>query len=143
MGLFVTVWMGCLDPASGVLEYASAGHEDPILLRKGRTRLLEPEARRLPLGLRGDILYPTNRIVLRPGDTLLQYTDGAPDAWSPMDETYGLDRLRQTFRHMAARRVEDLPLRLMTELLTFSGDRPQYDDICLLVLHMRERKELD
>ena len=43
---------------------------------------------------------------------------------------------------VAARRVEDLPLRLMTELLTFSGNRPQYDDICLMVLHMRDGKEL-
>ena len=53
-----------------------------------------------------------------------------------------MDRLRQTFRKLAARRVEDLPLRLMTELLTFSGNRPQYDDICLMVLPMRDGKEL-
>ena len=142
MGLFVTVWMGCLDPETGTLEYASAGHEDPILLRKGRTRLLEPEERKLPLGLMAEIRYPTSRVSLRPGDTLLQYTDGAPDAASPLDEAFGMDRLRQTFRKLAARRVEDLPLRLMTELLTFSGNRPQYDDICLMVLHMRDGKEL-
>ena len=142
MGMFVTVWFACLDPASGTLEYASAGHEDPILLRKGRTRLLEPGERKLPLGLMADLRYPTSRVSLRPGDTLLQYTDGAPDAASPLDEAFGLDRLRQTFRKLAARRVEDLPLRLMKELLAFAGDRPQYDDICLLVLHMREGKEL-
>ena len=143
MGLFVTVWMGCLDPATGVLEYASAGHEDPILLRKRRTRFLEPKSRKLPLGLMAGIRYPTSRVVLQAGDTLLQYTDGAPDAASPLDEAYGLDRLRDAFRRLAARRVEDLPLRLMTELLTYTGDHPQHDDICLLVLHMRERKELD
>ena len=142
MGMFVTVWFACLDPASGTLEYASAGHEDPILLRKGRTRLLEPGERKLPLGLMADLRYPTSRVSLRPGDTLLQYTDGAPDAASPLDEAFGLDRLRQTFRKLAARRVEDLPLRLMKELLAFAGDRPQYDDICLMVLHMREGKEL-
>ena len=142
MGLFVTVWMGCLDPETGTLEYASAGNEDPILLRKGRTRLLEPAERKLPLGLMAEIRYPTSRVSLRPGDTLLQYTDGAPDAASPLDEAFGLDRLRRTFRKLAARRVEDLPLRLMTELLTFSGNRPQYDDICLMVLHMRDGKEL-
>ncbi len=143
MGMFVTVWLACLDPATGELEYASAGHEDPILLRKGRTRLLEPDERKLPLGLTADICYPTYRASLLPGDTLLQYSDGAPDACSPLDESFGVDRLRQTFRQLAARRIEDLPLRLMTELLAFTGDRPQYDDICLLVLHMREGKELD
>ncbi|MBR5701996.1 MAG: SpoIIE family protein phosphatase, partial [Oscillospiraceae bacterium] len=108
MGLFVTVWMGCLDQETGTLEYASAGHEDPILLRKGRTRLLEPGERKLPLGLMTDIRYSTSRVSLCPGDTLLQYTDGAPDAASPLDEAFGLDRLRQTFRKLAARRVEDL-----------------------------------
>lgn len=138
MGMFVTVWMGCLDPATGALEYASAGHEDPILLRKGKTRLLEPGERKLPLGLKADIRYPTYRVSLRPGDTLLQYTDGAPDALSPLDEPFGRTRLREAFRRLAVRRVEDLPLRLMTELLTYAGDRPQHDDICLLALHMRE-----
>ena len=142
MGMFVTVWLACLDPATGVLEYASAGHEDPILLRKGKTRLVEPAQRRLPLGLMAGVRYPTYRVKLRAGDTLLQYSDGAPDACSPLDESYGVERLRRTLRKLAARRVEDLPLRLMTELLTFTGDRPQYDDICLLVLHMREGKEL-
>ena len=142
MGMFVTVWFACLDPAAGVLEYASAGHEDPILLRKGKTRLLEPAQRRLPLGLMAGVRYPTYRVKLRAGDTLLQYSDGAPDACSPLDESYGVERLRRTLRKLAARRVEDLPLRLMTELLTFTGDRPQYDDICLLVLHMREVTQL-
>ena len=89
------------------------------------------------------VRYPTYRVKLRAGDTLLQYSDGAPDACSPLDESYGVERLRRTLRKLAARRVEDLPLRLMTELLTFTGDRPQYDDICLLVLHMREGRELN
>ena len=140
MGMFVTVWLAYLDPATGLLEYASAGHEDALLLRAGKTRLLEPGERKLPLGLKGGILYPTWRETLLPGDTLLQYTDGATDAFSPEGEQFGPERLGETFRTLAERRVEDLPLRLLEALLAFSGSGPQFDDIGLMVLHMREER---
>lgn len=138
MGMFVTVWLAYLDPASGALEYASAGHEDAMLLRAGEARLLEPERRCIPLGLKRGTVYPSYLAELLPGDTLLQYTDGATDAFSPEGEQFGRERLLAAFRELASRRTEDLPLRLMETLLTFSGDGPQYDDIGLLALHLKE-----
>ena len=140
MGMFVTVWLAYLDPKTGMLEYASAGHEDALLLRGGETRLLEPETRGLPLGLLSGQRYAAAKVALLPGDTLFQYTDGATDAFSPDGEQFGLTRLEETFRELAGRRVEDLPLRLMKELVSFSGPARQYDDIGLMVLHMREER---
>ena len=139
MGMFVTVWLAYLDPETGELEYASAGHEDALLLRAGEASLLEPEARMLPLGLVSGIVYPSYALRLLPGDTLLQYTDGATDAFSPEGEQFGLDRLRETFRDLAVRRTEDLPLRLLNALLAWTGKGVQYDDIGLMAVHMKER----
>ena len=136
MGMFVTVWLAYLDPKTGVLEYASAGHEDALLLRRGEVTLLEPEERMLPLGLMTGIIYPSYSFCLLSGDTLLQYTDGATDAFSPEGEPFGLERLREAFRNLTGRRVEDLPLRLLETLLTWSDQADQYDDICLMALHM-------
>ncbi len=138
LGMFVTVWLAFLDPLTGTLEYSSAGHEDPMLLRSGTVSLLEPEERRLPLGLKRGVEYPTYTARLLPGDTLLQYTDGATDAFSPDGEQFGPERLKEAFRTLAARRVEDLPLRLMEALLAWSGEGPQFDDIGLLTVHMKE-----
>ena len=139
LGMFVTVWLAYLDPETGELEYASGGHEDALLLRRGEVTLLEPEERKLPLGLKAGIVYPSYSLRLQPGDTLLQYTDGATDAFSPDGEQFGLERLRETFRDLAERRTEDLPLRLQEALLAFSGSGVQYDDIGLMAVHMKER----
>ena len=133
-GMFVTAWLGYLDPADGCLEYASAGHEDALLLRGIRLLTVAPPQRRPALGLVPELSYPVGRLRMEPGDTLLQYTDGATDIFNVRDEQYGLERLGQTFRRLARQRVEDLPLRIMTALLAFAGTRPQYDDIGLLVL---------
>ena len=139
LGMFVTVWLAYLDPETGELEYASGGHEDALLLRRGEVTLLEPEERKLPLGLKAGIVYPSYSLRLQPGDTLLQYTDGATDAFSPDGEQFGLERLRETFRDLAERRTEDLPLRLQEALLAFSGSGVQYDDIGLMAVHMKMR----
>ena len=139
LGMFVTVWLAYLDPETGELEYASGGHEDALLLRRGEVTLLEPEERKLPLGLKAGIVYPSCSLRLLPGDTLLQYTDGATDAFSPEGEQFGLERLREAFRDLAARRTEDLPLRLLEALLAFSGPGVRYDDIGLMAVHMKER----
>lgn len=138
MGMFVTVWLAYFDPASGLLEYASAGHEDALLLRAGEVLTLEPRERKLPLGLKAGVSYPSRTFRLLPGDTLLAYTDGATDAFSPQGEQFGPQRLRETFRDLGERRPEDLPLRLTEALLAFSGSGPQYDDIGLLSLHLRK-----
>ena len=139
MGMFVTVWLAFLEPETGLLEYASAGHEDPMLLRSGAVSLIEPEQRKLPLGLKRGVEYPTFTVRLLPGDTLLAYTDGATDAFSPQGEQFGPERLQAAFLELATRRVEDLPLRLMQVLTAYSGDGPQFDDIGLMALHMKER----
>ncbi|MDQ0812289.1 serine phosphatase RsbU (regulator of sigma subunit)/anti-sigma regulatory factor (Ser/Thr protein kinase) [Streptomyces sp. B3I7] len=65
-----------VDPSTGMLEIARAGHPDPAVRMADRTVLLRPTSGGLPLGIDPDADYPTTRLVLEPGETLLMCTDG-------------------------------------------------------------------
>jgi anti-sigma regulatory factor (Ser/Thr protein kinase) len=65
-----------VDPVTGVLDIARAGHLDPAIRMADGTVLTRPTAGGLPLGIDPDADYPTTRIVLEPDDTLLICTDG-------------------------------------------------------------------
>ncbi|MFF3908275.1 SpoIIE family protein phosphatase [Streptomyces sp. NPDC001848] len=65
-----------VDPATGTLEIARAGHPDPAIRTTDRTVLMRPTSGGLPLGIDPDADYPTTRLVLEPGETMLLCTDG-------------------------------------------------------------------
>ncbi|MGW5660034.1 ATP-binding SpoIIE family protein phosphatase [Streptomyces sp. NPDC003758] len=65
-----------VDPATGTLEIARAGHPDPAIRMADRTVLMRPTSGGLPLGIDPDADYPTTRLVLEPGETMLLCTDG-------------------------------------------------------------------
>ncbi|RMB85516.1 SpoIIE family protein phosphatase [Streptomyces shenzhenensis] len=64
------------DPVSGVLEIARAGHPEPAIRMADRTVMMRPTAGGLPLGIDPDADYPTTRLVLEPGETMVICTDG-------------------------------------------------------------------
>ncbi|MGD1219188.1 MULTISPECIES: SpoIIE family protein phosphatase [Streptomyces] len=65
-----------VDPATGTLDIARAGHPDPAIRMADGTVLMRPTAGGLPLGVDPDADYPTTRLVLEPGETMLICTDG-------------------------------------------------------------------
>jgi anti-sigma regulatory factor (Ser/Thr protein kinase) len=65
-----------VDPPSGVLEIARAGHPDPVIRMADGTVLTRPTAGGLPLGIDPDADYPTTRLALEPGETMMICTDG-------------------------------------------------------------------
>lgn len=73
---FATCLYAEVDPATGMLEIARAGHPDPAIRMADGTVLARPTAGGLPLGVDPDADYPTTRLVLEPGETMLICTDG-------------------------------------------------------------------
>ncbi|GGX12988.1 magnesium or manganese-dependent protein phosphatase [Streptomyces malachitofuscus] len=73
---FATCLYAEVDPVSGVLEIARAGHPDPVIRMADATVLTRPTAGGLPLGIDPDADYPTTRIVLESGETMMICTDG-------------------------------------------------------------------
>jgi predicted ester cyclase len=89
--MFVTCFYAILDPKSGTLSYANAGHDLPYLWHGGDAE--ELRARGMPLGLMPDMSYDEREAVLREGDCVLFYSDGLVEAHDPHYEMFGFPRL--------------------------------------------------
>jgi serine phosphatase RsbU (regulator of sigma subunit) len=130
--MFVTCFYAILDPESGYLLYANAGHDLPYLRRRGG-ECEELRARGMPLGLMPGMSYEENELVLEVGEAALFYSDGLVEAHDPKGEMFGFPRLRAL---MAEHGEEGyLGEFLMEELYSFVGEGwEQEDDITLLTL---------
>jgi predicted ester cyclase len=131
--MFVTCFYAILDPESGTLSYANAGHDLPYLGRR-RGDCEELRARGMPLGLMSKMSYEEREAPLGEGDSVLFYSDGLVEAHDPKGEMFGFPRLRAL---VAEHVEEERPLGefLMEELYSFVGEGwEQEDDITLLTL---------
>jgi predicted ester cyclase len=134
---FVTCFYAILDPNSGHLVYANAGHDPPYFQRSGNAE--ELRARGMPLGLMPEMSYEEKEIVLEAGEAALFYSDGLVEAHDPEGEMFGFPRLRALVAdHDEKRSLDDL---LLEELERFTGeDWEQEDDITLLTLRRSETR---
>jgi sigma-B regulation protein RsbU (phosphoserine phosphatase) len=133
--LFVTVFYGVLDPDSGTLTYCNAGHNPPYLLNAQVPGVARELGRTgMPLGLFEGTTWQQNRVRLAPGDTLVLYTDGVPDAQDRDETFFGADRLKALARANLGHSADDVRDVLMAEVHEFVGDAPQSDDITLMVV---------
>jgi serine phosphatase RsbU (regulator of sigma subunit) len=130
--MFVTCFYAVLDPGSGSLRYANAGHDVPYLHRSGVAE--ELKARGMPLGLMPGMGYEEKETILDAGEVTLLYSDGLVEAHDPRGEMFGFPRLREL---VAEHATEEGSLGdfLLRELHTFTGEGwEQEDDITLLTL---------
>lgn len=135
--MFVTLLCGFLDVATGQMALASAGHDPPALWGNHAPRWL-PVVSGPALGLDEDASFPAMRMRLKPGDTLLAYTDGVTEAANKAMEQYGGDRLLATlgqFHDAGADTGHGDPAKfLVADVEAFSTGHGQSDDIALLAL---------
>jgi serine phosphatase RsbU (regulator of sigma subunit)/predicted ester cyclase len=129
--MFVTCFYAVLDPNSGSLSYANAGHDLPYL--QGRGEAEELRARGMPLGLMPGMGYEEKETTLHAGEAALFYSDGLVEAHDPEGEMFGFPRLRaRVAEHGGERSLGDF---LLEELYSFVGESwEQEDDITLLTL---------
>src|SRR5215218_9931462 len=129
--MFVTVFYAILDPKSGSLSYANAGHDLPYLHRNGEAE--ELRARGMPLGLMPGMSYEEGEVSLGEGGCVLFYSDGLVEAHDPQGGMFGFPKLRALVaEHGENRSLGNL---LLEELYSFVGEGwEQEDDITLLTL---------
>ena len=130
--MFVTCFYAILDPKSGSLSYANAGHDLPYLHRSNGNAE-ELRARGMPLGLMPGMGYEEKEIVLERDESALLYSDGLVEAHDPKGEMFGFPRLRELVaEHGEERSMGEV---LLKELYSFVGEGwEQEDDITLLTL---------
>jgi len=129
--MFVTCLYVILDPATGRLEFANAGHNLPY--RRGSDGLHELRATGMPLGLMPGMNYEQKEGFLERGETLLLYSDGLVEAHSPQREMFGVPRLEALMvDHTGG---PGLIEHLLAELAGFTGQGwEQEDDVTLVAL---------
>lgn len=135
--MFVTAHYATLDPATGSLEYASAGHPPPLLIgAEGAVREL-PGCDGIVLGVRPAQEYPLRRQTLAPDEVLFLYTDGVTEAVDPAGNLFGEERLAATLASHRGLDCQDLLAAVVSEAVTFASSAPQADDITCLALRYR------
>ena len=135
--MFITCLYAILEPESGHLVYANAGHDLPYRRKAGSSSESAEELRAtgMPLGLMPGMGYEEKEIVLEGGESILFYSDGLVEAHDPQREMFGFPRLRA----LVAEHGEELVASLLKELYRFAGEGwEQEDDITLVTLERLE-----
>ena len=128
----LTVALVVLEPGSGALRYAIAGHEPPLVARCAGG--VEPLLAGGPImGLFGDARYEEHEGRLEPGDALVLYTDGVTDARDVERRFYGDERLLAEVGGVCGRPAAAVTAAISGDVRAFRGDAEPYDDLTLLV----------
>jgi len=129
--MFVTCLYAVLDPASGRLRYANAGHNLPYL--RTEDGVVELRATGMPLGLLPGMAYEEKEAAVAVGDDLLLHSDGLAEAHGPERQMFGFPRLAKLAAEGAS--GQELIDLLLSELAKFTGPGwEQEDDITLVTL---------
>ncbi len=133
--LFVTLLCGMLDFNTGIVEWASAGHDYPFLINQDHSNIqILPVETGLPLGIEENTTYPLIRSQLETGDTLVLYTDGITEAKNKDDEYFGELRLSHLLGDTSAVSVSELNKAIKDGVSDFVDGYEQSDDITLVCL---------
>jgi sigma-B regulation protein RsbU (phosphoserine phosphatase) len=133
-GMFVTLGCVSVDIRTGHLNYASAGHPSPILVRPGEAPRAAFRDNGPVAGLFPAIDIPGEEMTLGPGDTLVFYSDGVSEAFDPQGELLGEENLIAGLGSGPARTAADTVAHVLAMVRAHAKDAPQSDDITVLAL---------
>jgi sigma-B regulation protein RsbU (phosphoserine phosphatase) len=129
--MFVTVFYGILDTATGEVEYVNAGHNPPYLLTASGIRKI-PMTGGIVLGIMEDFEFYAKRFTMEPGEKLFLYTDGVTEAFNGEAVAYGEERLEEFLGLRLDNSIESIIKESLDDVNVFVDGAPQSDDITLL-----------
>jgi sigma-B regulation protein RsbU (phosphoserine phosphatase) len=130
--MFVTLFLGMLDPASDTLSYCNAGHNPPYRLSRGTAAAIE-DAAGMVLGIEPSAHYAGGTLTMAPDEKLFLYTDGVTEAFNGADEPFGEERL-ETVLSGQQRSCAGMVEAVTEAIAAFTRDAPRSDDIAMLAL---------
>ena len=132
--MFVTVFYGSFDPATGVLEYANAGHNLPYVVKEsGEVHPIECDSG-LVLAVMPGFEFPGGSMRLDPGDVVFFYTDGITEAMDEEGVEFGDDELAAVLEEAAGSNAATFNRRAVEAVQEHAGEAAQSDDITCLTL---------
>ncbi len=132
--MFVTVWFAILDINTGKGMAANAGHEHPVLRRKGGNYELVVYQHSPALGAMEGLFFREQEFTLAEGDRIFVYTDGVPEAANEANEQYGTDRMLKVMNAHPEAGLEELLNLVREDINSFVQGAEQFDDITMLAL---------
>lgn len=136
--MFVTVLYAVYDPETGEFTYASGGHDAPLLVHPDGSSELLPLTGGIALGIIPGLEYGQNSVFLKPGETIILYTDGVTEAMNNEGEQFGIPRLREVFATSAPRGSDEATRMIFEAVSNFADGAAQSDDITCLTLRRSE-----
>lgn len=132
--MFLTLFYAVLDPQAHTLTYVNAGHNPPLICRRGDGSFYRLDEHGIALGMIEEAEYEAHTVSLEPGDLLVCYTDGVTEAVDAANEGFGEERLRQVISAHRDLPLQELIRKINEALRSHVGDRPAYDDATLVAL---------
>lgn len=139
-GMFVTFLSAVFEPQSGRLTIANAGHCRPVLLPADGAPCWAVKNLGTALGFEPGLEFERTELNLKPGDTLILYSDGVSEAFNPQEECYGNDRLLTDAGTLAGQAAPNITASLLKKVRTYVNGAPQSDDIAILTLKIQQEK---
>jgi serine phosphatase RsbU (regulator of sigma subunit)/pSer/pThr/pTyr-binding forkhead associated (FHA) protein len=134
MDRFVTFLAALIDPATHIVTVVNAGHLSPLLYRNSGA-LESPIGKQetgVPLGIDDDVTFQACWIPLKPGDSLILFTDGIPDALDVRNTQFGIKGMQAALANAGAATPKQLADRMVKAVQTHAAGRSPHDDITLV-----------
>ena len=139
--MFVTVWFGVLDIATGHVTAANAGHEYPMIRKPDGGFEIMKDRHGFVLGALRRKRYTEYEFDIEPGGTLFVYTDGAAEATDRDNRLFGTERMLGALNLEPAASPEVLLTNMKSAIDGFVGEAPQFDDLTMLCIKYNGKKE--
>lgn len=132
--MFVTVFYGIYDMATGTIEYTNAGHNRPYILHADGSVEMVMSKINMALGIMEGLEFKSDTIQLQPNDTLVTFTDGVTEAEDAEHNQFGDDRLIKILKELRGSDSETIVRTINEKIKDFVGEATQFDDITQLVI---------
>lgn len=132
--MFVTVFYGIYDMATGTIEYTNAGHNRPYILHADGSVEMVMSKINMALGIMEGLEFKSDTIQLQPNDTLVTFTDGVTEAEDAEHNQFGDDRLIEILKELRGSDSETIVRTINEKIKDFVGEATQFDDITQLVI---------
>jgi len=136
---FITFFVAELDPSNDEIIYITAGHNPPLVARKNGL-IEELESGGFPLGIMPKAEFEVGKIHLKPGESLVIYSDGVNEAENLAGEEYGMERFKEVVKANISKSASGLRDKIESSVSAFTKTAPANDDLTLVIV---KRKLID
>ncbi|NYF89336.1 PP2C family protein-serine/threonine phosphatase [Tunturiibacter empetritectus] len=130
---FVTMFYARFNTKLRILEYASGGHNPPLLLRTSNSQSMLLEEAGPIMGILPDTQFSNTIITLEPGDILVFYTDGVTEQENESEEEFSFERLTKLILDKSSEPATTLVTDIADAVSAFAGPKEQTDDLTLVI----------